>query len=194
MAFLSLYILCSFASTKPSSSWEKRKLSEILFFPQVDKNPEHEPNENYCLGVCLQGIVAILIHPILETLVLPKIMARTSFLLTFMHGPLCSAHTTTGTAHWFYSDWKVNEFSSDQFWVASLYICNATACVYFPCRRYTLLNNVSLIVCKQICVTETKFCAAAGLVSHRVTFYYTGSWTESLENPGKSYEFRSQSK
>lgn len=42
--------------------------------------------------------MAILIHPILETLVLPKIMARTSFLLTFMHGPLCSAHTSTGTA------------------------------------------------------------------------------------------------
>lgn len=46
-------MLCSFASTKPSSSWVKSKLSEILFFPQADKKPEHEPNENYCLGVCL---------------------------------------------------------------------------------------------------------------------------------------------
>lgn len=138
----------------------------------------------------LQGIVAILIHPILKTPDLPKIIARTSFLLTFMRGPLRSAHTSTGT-HWFYSDWKVNEFSSDQFWVASLYIRNVAACVYFLCRRYTLLNNISLIVCKQICVTETKFCAAAGLVSQRVTFYCTGSSTESLENPGKSYEFRS---
>lgn len=42
--------------------------------------------------------MAILIHPTLKTLVLPKIMARTSFLLTFMHGPWCSAHTSTGTA------------------------------------------------------------------------------------------------
>lgn len=39
----------------------------------------------------LQGIMAILIHPILKTPVLPKIIARTSFLLTFMHGPLRSA-------------------------------------------------------------------------------------------------------
>lgn len=52
------------------------------------------------VDVCttLQGIMAILIHPILKTPVLPKIMARTSFLLTSIHGPLCSAHTSTGTA------------------------------------------------------------------------------------------------
>lgn len=41
--------------------------------------------------------MAILIHPILKTPVLPKKTARTSFLLTFMHGPLHSAHTSTGT-------------------------------------------------------------------------------------------------
>lgn len=46
----------------------------------------------------LQGIMAILIHPILKSPVLPKIIARTSFLLTFMHGPLRSAGTSTGTA------------------------------------------------------------------------------------------------
>lgn len=52
------------------------------------------------VDVCttLQGIMAILIHPILKTPVLPEIMARTSFLLTSIHGPLCSAHTSTGTA------------------------------------------------------------------------------------------------
>lgn len=42
--------------------------------------------------------MAILIHPILKTLDLPKIIARTSFLLTFMRGSLRSAHTSTGTA------------------------------------------------------------------------------------------------
>lgn len=46
----------------------------------------------------LQGIMAILIHPILKTLDLPKIITRSSFLLTFMRGPLCPALTSTGTA------------------------------------------------------------------------------------------------
>lgn len=40
--------------------------------------------------------MAILIHSILKILVLPKIIASTSFLLTFMHGLLHPTHTSAG--------------------------------------------------------------------------------------------------
>lgn len=90
----------------------------------------------------LQGITAVLIHSMLKILVLPKTTARTSFLLTFTHGPLRCTHTSTGAVCTvFIQTEKLMSSLAISFRLPLDTLVKLLLVFIFPCRRYTFKQH-----------------------------------------------------
>lgn len=77
--------------------------------------------------------------PFYKFLYCPKIIARTSFLLAFVHGPLCSTHTFIGTVRTVFTQFMQTEKLTSSLVISFRLLPDALSALLLvlvlPCRK-----------------------------------------------------------